>query len=57
MAKLSKKQKKKIASKLGLQEKELDEVIQDLQEMDILRHVSEKVWEVFDGIRWHEVRL
>ena len=57
MTKLSKKQQKKMSRTLGVSAKELDAVMQDLQKMELLRHVAGNLWEVHNGIRWHEVRI
>lgn len=57
MAELTNKQKKKMGEVLGISTKILDTVVEDLQKMELLRHIKGKIWEVFDGSRWHKVKV
>ncbi len=57
MAKLSKKQSRKMTRILGVSAKELDAVMEDLQKMELLRHISGNLWEVNNGVSWHTIRI
>lgn len=54
---LPRKQSKKMAKILGVSAKELDTVMEDLQKMELLRHISGNLWEVYNGTSWHKIRI